>query len=109
MECITNVSSLSNIKKSTPDFTLSLKKGLDGVRVGIPEEYFVQGLDPEVEKIIQNGIEILRTGGAEIIPISLPHTEYCVAVYYIVASSEASSNLARYDGTLYGYRDEQAW
>lgn len=98
----------TSVKKSTPDFTLSLKKGLDGVRVGIPEEYFVQGLDPEVEKIIQNGIEILRTGGAEIIPISLPHTEYCVAVYYIVASSEASSNLARYDGTLYGYRDEQA-
>jgi len=98
----------TSVKKSIPDFTLSLKKGLDGVRVGIPEEYFAQGLDPDVEKIIQNGIEILRTGGAEIIPISLPHTEYCVAVYYIVASSEASSNLARYDGTLYGYRDEQA-
>jgi len=98
----------TSVKRSTPDFTLSLKKGLDGVRVGIPEEYFVQGLDPEVEKIIQNGIEILRTGGAEIIPISLPHTEYCVAVYYIVSSSEASSNLARYDGALYGYRGKQA-
>ena len=71
----------TSVKKSIPDFTLSLKKGLDGVRVGIPEEYFAQGLDPDVEKIIQNGIEILRTGGAEIIPISLPHTEYCVAVY----------------------------
>jgi len=98
----------TSVQKSTPDFTLSLKKGLDGIRVGIPGEYFVQGLDPEVEKIIQNGIEILRSGGAEIIPISLPHTEYCVAVYYIIASSEASSNLARYDGTLYGYRDKQA-
>ncbi len=98
----------TSVQKSSPDFTLSLKKGLDGVRVGIPEEYFGQGGDPEVEKIVQNGIEILKEGGAEIVAVSLPHTEYCVAVYYIIASSEASSNLARYDGVLYGYRDQQA-
>ncbi len=98
----------TSVQKSSPDFTLSLKKGLDGVRVGIPEEYFSQGGDPEVEKIVQNGVEILKDGGAEVVAVSLPHTEYCVAVYYIIASSEASSNLARYDGVLYGYRDHQA-
>jgi len=98
----------TSVQKSSPDFTLSLKKGLDGVRVGIPEEYFNQGGDPEVEKIVQNGVEILKDGGAEIVAVSLPHTEYCVAVYYIISSSEASSNLARYDGALYGYRDQRA-
>ncbi len=98
----------TSVQKSTPDFTLSLKKGLDGIRVGIPDEYFDRGLDQEVEQVVQNGIEVLREGGAEIVTISLPHTEYCVAVYYIIASSEASSNLARYDGALYGYRDLQA-
>ena len=98
----------TSVQRSCPDFTLSLKKGLSGVRVGIPEEYFSHGVDPEVEQIVQNGIEVLRSGGAEVVAISLPHTEYCVAVYYIIASSEASSNLARYDGALYGYRDQQA-
>jgi len=96
----------TSVQQFTPDLTLSLKKGVGGIRVGVPEEYFNQGLDPEVERIIQNGIEILKDGGAELVPISLPHTEYCVAVYYIIASSEASSNLARYDGALYGYRDQ---
>jgi aspartyl-tRNA(Asn)/glutamyl-tRNA(Gln) amidotransferase subunit A len=98
----------TSVRRSVPDFTLSLKKGLSGVRVGIPSEYFSQGGDPEVERIVQNGIDILRRGGAELVPVSLPHTEYCVAVYYIIASSEASSNLARYDGALYGYRDESS-
>jgi len=98
----------TSVRKATPDFTLFLKKGLDGVRVGIPLEYFKQGLDPEVERVVQNGIEVLRSGGAELVDISLPHTEYCVASYYLIASSEASSNLARYDGVIYGYRDQQA-
>lgn len=98
----------TSVQKSSPDFTNSLKRGLKGVRVGVPREYFSQGLDGEVESIVQNSIELLKGGGAEIIDISLPHTEYCVAVYYLIASSEASSNLARYDGALYGYRDRQA-
>lgn len=98
----------TSVRRSVPDLTLSLKKGLKGVRVGIPREYFGQGVDPEVEQIVRDGIEIMKSGGAELVPISLPHTEYCVAVYYIIASSEASSNLARYDGALYGYRDKQA-
>ena len=98
----------TSVRKTTPDFTLSLKKGLDGIRVGIPREYFSQGLDPEVERVVRNGIEVLRSGGAELVDVSLPHTEYCVATYYLIASSEASSNLARYDGVIYGYRDKQA-
>lgn len=98
----------TSVQRPSPDFTLSLKRGLSGVKVGIPEEYFSQGVDPEVERIVQNGIEVLRSGGADVVAISLPHTEYCVAVYYIIASSEASSNLARYDGVLYGYRNQQA-
>jgi aspartyl-tRNA(Asn)/glutamyl-tRNA(Gln) amidotransferase subunit A len=63
-------------------------------------------LDPEVEKAVQQGIDSLREAGAEIIDVSLPHTDYCVAVYYIVAPAEASSNLARYDGVKYGFRDK---
>ncbi len=91
-----------------PKFSDSLQNGLKGVRIGIPQEYFAQGLDPEVEKIVIAGIDMLRDAGAKIIELSLPHTEYCVAVYYIIASAEASSNLARYDGVRYGYRDLEA-
>jgi len=96
----------TSVQKHTPDFTLSLQKNVDGIRIGIPEEYFSKGLDSEVERVVQNAITMLRKSGAEIVDISLPHTEYCVAVYYIIASSEASSNLARYDGALYGHRAE---
>ncbi len=98
----------TSIQEPIPDFTSSLSEGLDGVRVGVPSEYFAEGLDPEVEAIVKNGINILREKGATVVDVSLPHTEYCVAVYYIIASSEASSNLARYDGALYGYRDQGA-
>jgi len=98
----------TSVQRPTPVFTNFLRKGLNGLRVGVPREYFSKGLDSEVDNIIQNSIEVLKSGGAEIIDISLPHTEYCVAVYYLIASSEASSNLARYDGALYGYRDLQA-
>ena len=98
----------TSVKQDVPDFSSSLSVGLEGLRVGVPKEYFTEGLDPEVEKIIHNSIEVLRKQGATIVDISLPHTEYCVAVYYLIAPSEASSNLARYDGALYGYRDMDA-
>ena len=75
------------------------------MKIGIPEEYFIEGLDPEVEKNVQKGIELLREAGAETVEVSLPHTDYCVAVYYLIAPAEASSNLARYDGVKYGFRD----
>lgn len=98
----------TSINKEVPDYSSALIEGLKGTKIGVPKEYFTEGLDPEVEKIIKNSIDALRTRGAEIVDISLPHTEYCVAVYYIIAPSEASSNLARYDGALYGYRTNDA-
>lgn len=98
----------TSINKPVPDYTASLKNGLAGVRVGVPAEYFVEGLDPEVDKVVRSGIDMLRDAGAEIIDLSLPHTEYCVAVYYLIAPAEASSNLARFDGVRYGFRNMSA-
>ena len=88
----------------TPDFTASLGREIKGLRIGLPKETFVEGLDPEVEQAVRRAVEELAGLGAEIIEISLPHTEYAVAVYYICCTAEASSNLARYDGAQYGYR-----
>ncbi len=96
----------TSVKQEVPDFRQSLTEGLQGMKVGIPMEYFSKGLDPEVEKAVRQGINSLREAGAETIEVSLPHTDYCVAVYYIVAPAEASSNLARYDGVRYGFRDK---
>jgi aspartyl-tRNA(Asn)/glutamyl-tRNA(Gln) amidotransferase subunit A len=75
------------------------------MRIGIPKEYFIEGLDTEVGKTVLHGIELLREAGAETVEVSLPHTDYCVAVYYLIAPAEASSNLARYDGVKYGLRE----
>ncbi len=98
----------TSVDRPVPDYSASLTKGLDGVKIGIPEEYFSAGLDDQVDKAVRNGIEMLREAGAEIVDISLPRTEYCVAVYYLIAPAEASSNLARFDGVRYGYRDPGA-
>jgi aspartyl-tRNA(Asn)/glutamyl-tRNA(Gln) amidotransferase subunit A len=98
----------TSVKQELPDFTASLSAGMQGMKVGVPSEYFGEGLDSEVARVVQNGIEALKDAGAEIVDISLPHMEYCVAVYYLIASAEASSNLARYDGVAYGYRDQNA-
>jgi aspartyl-tRNA(Asn)/glutamyl-tRNA(Gln) amidotransferase subunit A len=98
----------TSIDRVVPDYTAALVEGLGGVRVGIPAEYFGQGLDPEVEEAVRQGIEQLKQAGAEIVEVSLPRTEYCVAVYYLIAPAEASSNLARFDGVRYGYRDSAA-
>lgn len=78
------------------------------VRVGVPKEYFVGGLSPDVEKSIEETLEWIRAQGAQVIPVSLPHTPYAVAVYYVVAVSEASSNLARFDGVKFGLRPQEA-
>ena len=98
----------TSINRGVPDYTDALQDGLQGIRVGVPAEYFGEGLDPDVEKAVRRGIDMLREAGAEIVEVSLPHTSYCVAVYYIIAPAEASSNLARYDGVRYGFRDHDA-
>ncbi len=98
----------TSVQQELPDFTKALSTGMKGVKVGIPAEYFGKGLDPEVAAVVENGIQLLRDAGAETVEVSLPHTEYCVAVYYLIASAEASSNLARYDGVVYGYREQDA-
>jgi aspartyl-tRNA(Asn)/glutamyl-tRNA(Gln) amidotransferase subunit A len=87
-----------------PDFTKALINDAQGLAIGIPEEYFGNGLDPAVEEAVRAVIEVFRKKGARIVPIHLPHTQYAVATYYIVASSEASSNLQRFDGIRYGVR-----
>lgn len=94
----------TSIRHDVPDYQAGLDRSLQGLRVGIPEEYFGAGLDPEVEKSVNQAINLLKEGGAEIKEVSLPHTEYGVAAYYIIAPAEASSNLARYDGVRYGHR-----
>lgn len=98
----------TSVKTVMQDFTDCLEEGVKGMKVGVPKEYFGEGLDNEVEKTINSTIELLRESGAEIVDVSLPHTNYCVAAYYLIAPAEASSNLARYDGVVYGYRDMQA-
>lgn len=96
----------TSVKEEVPDYKQSLKKDVNGIRIGIPKEYFIEGIDPEVEKAVRDAIDFFRKWGAEIQEISLPHTEYAVAIYYIIATAEASSNLARYDGVKYGFRSK---
>ncbi len=98
----------TSVKLPAPDYTKSLIKDLTGLKIGIPKEYFVAGMDKEVEQSVREAIKLLEKQGAIIMEISLPHTEYCLAVYYILAPSEASANLARYDGVKYGYRAPEA-
>jgi aspartyl-tRNA(Asn)/glutamyl-tRNA(Gln) amidotransferase subunit A len=86
-----------------PDYSSALTGSIKGLRIGVPEEYWVEGTQPTVIKVVRQAIEYLRELGAEISPVSLPHTKYGVAAYYIIAPAEASANLARYDGVKYGY------
>src|SRR5574341_80556 len=90
--------------QSVPNYAAALNGDIKGLRLGVPKEYFVSGMQPEVEKAVRDAVRELEKNGAMIEEISLPHTEYAVAVYYIVATAEASSNLARYDGMRFGYR-----
>jgi aspartyl-tRNA(Asn)/glutamyl-tRNA(Gln) amidotransferase subunit A len=89
-----------------PDYGAALDKPVKGLRIGIPKEYFGAGMDADVRKKIEAGIELFRKLGCEIREIRMPHTDYAIAVYYIIATAEASSNLARYDGVRYGLRVE---
>jgi aspartyl-tRNA(Asn)/glutamyl-tRNA(Gln) amidotransferase subunit A len=87
-----------------PDYAAELGRGVNGLRVGIPAEYFIEGLDAEVEAAVRAAIETLKGLGAKTESVSLPHTEYGLAAYYVIAPAECSSNLARYDGVRYGFR-----
>ena len=87
-----------------PDYAAESDKPAEGLRIGVPAEYFAEGLDPEVRGAVEKGIDALRAAGCTIKTISLPHTKYAVPVYYLIATAEASANLARFDGVRYGYR-----
>jgi aspartyl-tRNA(Asn)/glutamyl-tRNA(Gln) amidotransferase subunit A len=87
-----------------PDYRAALGGGLKGVRIGLPKEYFIEGTDPEVMAAVRGAVDAAAKAGAEIVEVGLPHTEYAIAVYYIVATAEASANLARFDGVRYGHR-----
>ena len=89
---------------TVPDYRAALGLGIEGMRIGVPAEYFIEGMDPEVEAAVREAIATLETLGARTEPVSLPHTEYGLAAYYVIAPAEASSNLARYDGVKYGLR-----
>ena len=91
-----------------PDYLVTLNGDIKGLSLGVPREYFGEGLDLEVERAVKEATRVYKSLGAEIKEISLPHTEYAVATYYLVATAEASSNLARYDGVHYGYRSGAA-
>ena len=94
----------TSINASVPDYTKSLVNNVKGLKIGVPREYFAAGLDPEVEKAIRKAIEQLVALGAEYKEISMPHTEYALSAYYMIAPAEASTNLARYDGVSFGQR-----
>lgn len=96
----------TSINAPVPDYTKRLKDGVKGLKIGIPDEYFITGMDPEVESKVKAALDVLNNEGAELVRVSLPHTEYAVSVYYLVATAEASSNLARYDGVKYGLRKD---
>ncbi len=87
-----------------PDYRAGLDGGVKGLKIGIPKEYRVDGMDPSIEKLWTDGIDWLKAAGAEMVDISLPHTKYALPTYYIIAPAEASSNLARYDGVRFGLR-----
>jgi aspartyl-tRNA(Asn)/glutamyl-tRNA(Gln) amidotransferase subunit A len=107
-----NVISGRDLRDSTsapvevPDFTAAIGKEIKGMRIGVPKEYFIHGMDPEVEQAVRESIRKFESLGAVAVDVSLPHTGYAVATYYVLATSEASSNLARYDGVKYGFRAE---
>jgi aspartyl-tRNA(Asn)/glutamyl-tRNA(Gln) amidotransferase subunit A len=98
----------TSVDTPVPDYSAALQRDLKSLKIGLPKEYFISGLDPEVQKAMDEAIDTFRRLGAEFFHISLPHTDYAVATYYLIATAEASSNLARYEGVRFGHRSEQA-
>ena len=100
-------STSADLKK--PDFLHALNSGIKGMKIGLPKEYFIEGLDPRVKNKVMRAVTSLSDNGAEIVEISLPHTKYGISAYYLIATAEASSNLARYDGVKYGFRSNRSF
>jgi len=94
----------TSVQRPVPDYAKALKAGVKGLRVGLPKEYFVGGIAPEVAESVRKAVAGLQALGATVREVSLPHTEHCLSVYYLLATAEASSNLARFDGVRYGFR-----
>jgi aspartyl-tRNA(Asn)/glutamyl-tRNA(Gln) amidotransferase subunit A len=97
----------TSVPQPVPGYAAALGRGVRGLRIGLPKEYFVEGMAPDVADAVRAAVRQLETLGATIEDVSLPHTEYAIAAYYLIATAEASSNLARYDGTRYGVRTER--
>jgi aspartyl-tRNA(Asn)/glutamyl-tRNA(Gln) amidotransferase subunit A len=94
----------TSLNEPVPDYTKNLGRDLKGMRLGLPKEYMIEGIDPQVKSAVDVAIKQLQSLGAEIVDVSLPHTDYGIAVYYFIATAEASANLARFDGVRYGHR-----
>ena len=97
----------TSLELPAEDFTRLVGRDIKGLKIGMPKEYFIEGIDPQVDAAVRAAVRQYESLGAEIVEVSLPHTEYAVAVYYIIATAEASANLARYDGVRYGRRAEE--
>lgn len=95
----------TSLPNAVPDFTANLDRDIKGIKVGLPREYFVKGLDEEVRSSIDQAIQTFQQLGAEMVELSLPHSEYAIATYYLIATAEASANLARFEGIRYGLRE----
>lgn len=98
----------TSAKADAPDYREDLEGGVRGLRLGVPREYFTEGMDPEVEQAVREALKTYERMGATLVDVSLPHTKYALATYYLLATAEASSNLARYDGIRYGQRAKDA-
>ena len=96
----------TSLDAEIPDYTEGLDQGVAGMKLGLPKEYFTQGIDSQIRERVESAAKALEAQGAELVEISLPHTEYAIATYYIIAPAEASSNLSRFDGVRYGNRTE---
>src|SRR5438128_3519203 len=96
----------TSLNEPVPDYTAGLGHDLKGIRLGLPKEYMIEGIDPQVKTAIHAAVKQLQSLGAEMVEVSLPHTDYAIAAYYIIATAEASANLARFDGVRYGHRAE---
>jgi aspartyl-tRNA(Asn)/glutamyl-tRNA(Gln) amidotransferase subunit A len=98
----------TSIPQPAGSYVKACSAGIAGMRIGMPKEYFQSGMDPEIEAAVRAAIDELGRAGAKVVPVSLPHTQYAIATYYLICTAEASSNLARYDGVRYGHRTAEA-